>query len=176
MIEAEFWAIIEASRREMSATVRDGNMARQYELMRESLRRLSPQGVLDFRERFQACMDESYRHDLWDAAALIADGCSDDGFDYFRAWLISMGRSVFESALADPNTLAEPASAREVEGVFFEELLCLPEAVYEEMTGTTAPKLRGDWILQGERCHGEAALKSRFPRLWVKFREPPVER
>ena len=33
-------------------------------------------------------------------------GCSDDGFLYFRAWLISEGRAVFEEAQANPDSLA----------------------------------------------------------------------
>ena len=49
----------------------------------------------------------SYRWDLWAAAYIINGGCSDDGFRYFRDWLISEGRSVFEEALKDPDTLAE---------------------------------------------------------------------
>jgi hypothetical protein len=33
-------------------------------------------------------------------------GCSDDGFEYFRAWLLAQGRDTFEKALEDPDTLA----------------------------------------------------------------------
>ena len=39
-------------------------------------------------------MDDSYRWDLWGAAYLANGGCSDDGFDYFRGWLIGQGRKV----------------------------------------------------------------------------------
>jgi len=45
--------------------------------------------------------------DLWGAAYLINGGCSDDGFDYFRGWLIAQGREVFERTVADPDALAE---------------------------------------------------------------------
>ena len=41
------------------------------------------------------------------AAYLLNGGCSDDGFEYFRGWLISRGRAVFEKALADPDSLAK---------------------------------------------------------------------
>lgn len=44
---------------------------------------------------------------LWAAACVANGGCSGDGFDYFRAWLIAQGREVFERAVADPNALAE---------------------------------------------------------------------
>lgn len=48
----------------------------------------------------------SHRNQLWAAGYLINDGCSDDGFEYFRAWLIAQGREVFERVVADPDALA----------------------------------------------------------------------
>jgi hypothetical protein len=48
----------------------------------------------------------SYQNPLWAAAYLINGGCSDDGFDYFRGWLLLQGRDVFSAALADPDSLA----------------------------------------------------------------------
>lgn len=48
----------------------------------------------------------SCRAPLWAAAYLINGGCSDDGFDYFRGWLITQGREVFDRAVADPDSLA----------------------------------------------------------------------
>ena len=51
-------------------------------------------------------MNESYRWDLWSAAYLANGGCSGDGFDYFRGWLIGQGRTAYETVLADPDALA----------------------------------------------------------------------
>ena len=44
---------------------------------------------------------------MWGAAYVIHGGCSDDGFEYFRRWLISRGRKAYEAALADPDSLAQ---------------------------------------------------------------------
>jgi hypothetical protein len=52
-------------------------------------------------------MAHSYTNPLWAAAYLINGGCSDDGFEYFRGWLIAQGREVFERVVADPDALAE---------------------------------------------------------------------
>jgi hypothetical protein len=52
-------------------------------------------------------MTASYRNPLWAAAYVINGGCSNDGFDYFRGWLITQGRDVFQRAVANPDTLAE---------------------------------------------------------------------
>jgi hypothetical protein len=57
-------------------------------------------------------MVRSYQSPLWAAAYMINGGCSDDGFDYFRGWLIAQGQDVFERALADPDTLADLPAIR----------------------------------------------------------------
>ena len=61
----------------------------------------------------------SHKWDLWGAAYLLNGGCSDDGFEYFRGWLITQGREAFERVVTDPDTLAElPVIQREaVNGV-----------------------------------------------------------
>jgi hypothetical protein len=42
-----------------------------------------------------------------EATHLICDGlCSDEGFFYFRLWLIGLGRDAFELAMAHPDNLA----------------------------------------------------------------------
>ena len=56
---------------------------------------------------------------LWTAASLMCDGCSDDGFTDFRAWLIAQGKDAYMSALADPDSLAE---LEVYDGCRFEEL------------------------------------------------------
>jgi hypothetical protein len=56
---------------------------------------------------FWEVMADSYRVDLWGAAYLINGGCSDDGYEYFRGWLIAQGRATFERIVADPDALAD---------------------------------------------------------------------
>ena len=59
----------------------------------------------------------SYKSRLWAAAYIITDGCSDDGFDYFRGWLIGQGQACFLAALRDPDSLAaHPLGATPAEG------------------------------------------------------------
>jgi hypothetical protein len=52
-------------------------------------------------------MADSYTNPLWAAAYLINGGCSDDGFDYFRGWLIAQGPETFERIVGDPDALAD---------------------------------------------------------------------
>ena len=57
-------------------------------------------------------MADSYRSSLWAAAYVINAGCSDDGFGYFRGWLMFQGRETFGQAVADPDSLADLAAVR----------------------------------------------------------------
>src|SRR5687767_14484267 len=52
-------------------------------------------------------MSQSYSSSLWGAAFVIMGGCSDDGFEYFRGWLISRGEDVYTQVLENPEYLAE---------------------------------------------------------------------
>jgi hypothetical protein len=97
--EDEFWDHIRATRRVDPETHTERLAARLAKL---------PEGdILDFVRRWDEASARAYRRDLWGAAYLINGGCSDDGFQYFRWWLILQGRPVYEAALADPDTLAE---------------------------------------------------------------------
>ena len=42
-----------------------------------------------FEAAFRRYLNEAYTWDLWGAADVIHGGCSDDGFEYFRRWLVS---------------------------------------------------------------------------------------
>ncbi|MFD9601596.1 DUF4240 domain-containing protein [Streptomyces sp. NBC_01224] len=88
-------------------------------------------------------MAASYRAPLWAAAYTINGGCSDDGFDYFRGWLIAQGREVFEQVVADPDTLAElpviRAAAPEGEEMECERTLGIAWDAHRAATGEDMP-------------------------------------
>ena len=56
---------------------------------------LTPQDVVSFELAFGHEVQRAYTWDLWGAAYVVHGGASDDGFVYFRHWLISKGRRVF---------------------------------------------------------------------------------
>lgn len=92
MTPEKFWKLIELSRRDFDPNLRDGNMKRQAELLEEALRALPPQELEDYVGLFSKLFFMPYTWEIWAAVYLIEGGCSDDGFDYFRGWLISMGK------------------------------------------------------------------------------------
>jgi hypothetical protein len=65
---------------------------------------LEPGELLEFQRHFNKMQTESYSWNLWGAAYLMNAGCSDDGFEYFRAWLLAQGRDAVEKAFEDPDT------------------------------------------------------------------------
>ncbi|WP_242895358.1 DUF4240 domain-containing protein [Actinomadura litoris] len=88
-------------------------------------------------------MAESYRAELWAAAYLINGGASDDGFEYFRGWLIGQGREVFDQAVADPDALAGMpavmAAAEKGEDLDGEPVLGIAWNAYRQKTGEQLP-------------------------------------
>jgi hypothetical protein len=107
-----FWDVIGASIR---PTRRE-----QLEALLEQLARMRREEIIGFDLRLWDLIGKANRVDVWAAAYVVRGGCSDDGFCYFRAWLVSQGRRVFEKVLADPESLIEvPCS----EGRYDSELL-----------------------------------------------------
>ncbi|EAE2093192.1 DUF4240 domain-containing protein [Listeria monocytogenes] len=50
---------------------------------------------------------KSYNQSLWAVAYVVLGGCSDDGFDYFRYWLLTRGKAAFTSAMENADTLCD---------------------------------------------------------------------
>ncbi|MFF3215878.1 DUF4240 domain-containing protein [Streptomyces sp. NPDC002886] len=104
MNKEHFWELI-AEARDRAITPHDSDA-----VAREATSLLAARPVEEIITAEQALWDlmiESYTNPLWAAAYTVNGGCSDDGFDYFRGWLIAQGREVFERVVADPDALAK---------------------------------------------------------------------
>jgi hypothetical protein len=129
--------------------------------------------ILAFQQVFWDLMSESYREPLWGAAYTINGGCSDDAFDYFRGWLIGQGRATFESAVADPDSLAAvpavQAAAEEFMELDNEEMLSIAWNAYRSAFGEDLP--RGSWTMshpdpgEGWDFDDRDETRRRLPRL-----------
>ncbi|OYP18020.1 polymerase [Streptomyces sp. FBKL.4005] len=171
MDETEFWELIDSTREAAG-----GDPEEQADLLLDRLLQLDPDLVLDFARHFEARYNRAYRWDLWGAAWLLLDGCSDDAFDFFRCWLIGQGREVFEGALHEPDALAELLGEfdEEIDGDG-EELGYAADEAYEQLTGTVAPDLGiapAPAEPEGRPLYLEddRVLAERYPRLWARFR------
>lgn len=106
----QFWTLVEQARRQTSAPA-DADAVAQEATALLSTRPL--QEVVRADQAIYQLLADSYRAPLWAAAYMINGGCSDDGFDYFRGWLIMQGRETFEQVLADPEVLADHPAIRD---------------------------------------------------------------
>jgi hypothetical protein len=165
--EGKFWQLIAETR---SAAGND--TARQSELLKDRLTHLSPQAIVEF-ERIRHRLDRrAYTGNLWGAAYVIEDGCSDDCFRDFRGYIISLGRGPYENALSNPDSLASVAQSAET-GDWENADNVAPDA-YSSVTGGDFP---GDTSDLSGRPRGTpfhendaAGLAKRYPRLAARFR------
>ena len=96
------------------------------------LLRMGPEQALNFDNIMHGYSSLAYKYGLWTAASVMLDRCNDDGFTYFRNWLIAQGKDVYLAALKDPDSLADvPVYG----GGRFEPLDYLGASVYEQLTG-----------------------------------------
>ena len=102
MDEDRFWQLIEPV-----AKVASHKIAKQERRMKKSLQKLSDDELVSFQMMYDRVHGIAYRWDLWEAAYFSAGGCSDDGFTYFRNWLIGRGREAFHAVLDHPDNLAD---------------------------------------------------------------------
>jgi hypothetical protein len=102
MIDSRFWMLVDAAKAQAGTS----EQARPPAL-RAALAALPADEIQAFQRVYDRMIARAKRWDLWGAAYLMNDGCSDDGFRYFRDWLISEGKACYEQALADPDSLAE---------------------------------------------------------------------
>ena len=175
-----FWSLIAEMKKECGQ-----DMDASIGWVTEQLTARGPQQAQDFHDTLHGYQDLAYQYGLWSAASLMCEnGCSDEGFIAFRAWLIAQGKEVYLAALADPDSLAD---VEPYGGCQFEELTYAGNKALERMTGQSAydgtddaayntllAELRQD-IVYGEGinypCEWDE-LTAHFPRLCEKHLEP----
>jgi hypothetical protein len=162
MDDERFWAFIGAARDAAGDDVEDRVSGLEQVLLNHH-----PDEVMEFQHQYDELLARACRWDLWGAAFVMNGGCSDDGFRYFRDWLISEGEAVYEAALADPDSLADVEQDDEFE---LESFGYVAAEVYEQMTDAPMPRSKAadpaapvgkEWV--------EDDLPALFPRLARKY-------
>jgi hypothetical protein len=109
---------------------------------------------------------------IWSAAYIMNGGCSEDGFLYFRLWLLAQGRRVYSKALLDPESLASATLRFGKPGDFeFEELLeVVDDTIGEFDLAVNELCDEMDALPKGVAPAFRAESLSRlYPSLWAKF-------
>ncbi len=175
----KFWTIIQI------AGLSDYDPDAHLNALESALRQLEIEEIASFDFAFRQFLNNAYTWDLWGAAYVIHGGCSDDGFEYFRRWLISKGRKIYETALLEPDGLAEVYEHSGPNGVWeFEEFYHVAGIIFEEKGGEgdvrdyakaeTKAEL-GESGPTGEQFkEDEVSLSTRYPKLWDRFGAEPL--
>jgi hypothetical protein len=172
----DFWAVIARATAD-----RPGSPAEVAERAIADLAASDPEEIVAWGRHFDKVMVASGTQDLWAAAYLINGGCSDEGFDAFRGWLIAHGREAVARSVRSPDSLADVPAVRAAaeSGAVFEaeEVLAVAAGAYVKATGSELPEEErpvtrpesGDlWDFDDED-----EMRRRLPRLSALFLEPP---
>jgi hypothetical protein len=178
-----FWAIVDGARTGVDDT-RTGEGAEEVAARVDSrLIELGEDAAVGFSLRYDVLGAQSYDWNLWAAAYLMKGGCSDDAFDYFRAWLVAQGRSAWERAVQDPDTLAGLDIDPDDDFLECEDMLGVGRGAFDQddefyaaldaaraqfPAGTFSGSLTGDDFDHED----EDEIRSRFPRLAEIYLDP----
>ncbi len=174
--EAEFWKIIDAT----TPANRGGES--QLPELKDRLMQLPIDDLEKFIRVYDRLMARTYSWDLWGAAYVVQGGASDDAFEDFRKWLISQGRTDFERVSHDPDSLADALPMGHEGDATFEEFSHLFADIWTERTGkplTALPKDK-DALYPPEPVGAPFSedpkqLAARYPKLWLRFGEEPLQ-
>ena len=180
MSKSDFWELIAGAKKECGQ-----NMGSSINWLTSQLIARGPQQTQDFTYIMDGYMSLSYQYGLWTAASLMCEnGCSDDSFIDFRAWLIAQGEEIYLAALADPDSLADVEAYG---GCQFEELPYTGNETMKYLTGkdiyeNTDPDAYKALVaeLKKDITYGEGVdypyewdeVEEYLPRLCEKYLEP----
>jgi len=88
-----YWAIIDKSLKNTK------NQEAQEQFLIKEIGKLTPKQMIGFRLRTDKLLYDTYNSEMWCAAYIMNGGCSDDGFEYFRNWVISRGKEIYYKAI-----------------------------------------------------------------------------
>ena len=172
----DFWAVIGRATADRPASPADVAKRAAADLAAHD-----PEEIVAWARHLDKVMVASGTQDLWAAAYLINGGCSDEGFDNFRGWLIAHGREAVARSVRSPDSLAEMPVVRAAaeNGAVFEaeEVLSVAAEAYQQATGadlpagerpSTRPDAADLWDFDNEE-----EMQRRLPQLSALFLAPP---
>ena len=97
--ETVFWNIVDLSFENTK------NQDDQERFLVKEIEKLTPKQMIGFRLRTDKLLYDTYNSEMWCAGYIMNGGCSDDGFEYFRNWIISLGKEKYQKAKENPDSL-----------------------------------------------------------------------
>lgn len=174
MTDRAFWDIIEKA-------VGSGFDAEHADRLEAVLLRMKPSRIVAFAVAYESKLSAAEMGPVWAAGVLLNGGHgSDDGFLYFRHWLIGQGEAVYTAALSNPDSLAGreiqfvdgvPSAEWELFGAVAEDAYRtktgrdLDTAIDQANSETRSTESR-DWHWTE---YTEAFMRESLPNLWSRY-------
>lgn len=141
-----FWTLINESRSEAEG------IEEIVDILRDKLERMRASEIRKFQKQLYQKLADLADWDLWALAYIVRGGCSDDAFEYFRAWVVLQGKDYFDLAVKDVASFAREFDWSEDPQA--EDLLYIASEAYENIKLEPMPyitrakeKMRGmEWI------------------------------
>ena len=156
-----FWTIIDAGKK------RSSDVDSIAPVVTQILEQSSIDDIISFVQHQKNLMGESYRYDLWAIAYIMNGGCSDDGFEYFRAWLMANGFERWVTTLENPESIGDWVNWNRMT-YEYEEMIYVGVIAYRNKTGKEFPyeKLETDRPLKPiGNLWQEHQLEELYPKL-----------
>ncbi|WP_313581381.1 DUF4240 domain-containing protein [Chishuiella sp.] len=101
MLEEDFfWQIIEDSLEQAN------NLQEQKYTLAKELNNLVADDIVGFQLRLENYLFSLHNPEIWCAACIMNDDTDPKHFYYFKNWIVSQGRELYERAIANPDELA----------------------------------------------------------------------
>ena len=123
-----YWAIVEKSLKSTK------NQDDQEQFLIKEIGKLTPKQMIGFRLRTDKFLYDTYNSEMWCAGYIMNGGCSDDGFEYFRNWIISRGKNVYYNAKQNPDNLISEVD-KNAEMYDFESYWYVALEAFKQKTG-----------------------------------------
>ncbi len=123
-----YWSIIDKSLKCTS------NQDDQEQFLIREIGNLTPTQMIGFRLRTDKLLYDTYNSEMWCAGYIMNGGCSDDGFEYFRNWVISRGKETYYKAKENPDNLIDEVDS-ELEMYDFESFWYVSLEAFKQNTG-----------------------------------------
>ena len=129
MLEEDlYWSIIEKSLKNTS------NQEAQAQFLINEVSNLTQNQIIGFYFKTKRLLYDTYNSNLWCAGYIMNGGCSDDGFEYFRNWIISRGKETYYKAKQNPDSLIEVVDG-DFEEYEFEGFWYVADTAFKHKTG-----------------------------------------
>jgi hypothetical protein len=164
MADDEFWKLIR-----LTYDNSKGDFETQQEELTKELKKLSPQDIILFDNKFRQLRGLAYNWELWGAIYIIHGGCSDDSFMDFRDWVIAQGQEFYYKTLANPESLVDVDQDKI--DIDWEGMGYISNTVFNDMTGQDLPNgFKANQEITGKEWQEEGEdLKTMFPKLSEKY-------